>query len=108
MFDVTLTKMATFGKNRTMSSAMNNHNLFISGECGTGKHVLLRNKPKVNAFFYSNWPYIGVCNPIDFSNPRASCILSGSSCITIKTIDITAIIVIKLPNRQQPVSGSSS
>ena len=30
---------------------MNNHNLFISGQGGTGKHVLLRNKPKVNAFF---------------------------------------------------------
>ena len=51
MFDVTLTKMATFEKNRTMSSAMNNHNLFITGQCGTGKYVLLRNKPKVNAFF---------------------------------------------------------
>ena len=51
MFDVTLTKMATFEKNRTMSSAMNNHNLFITGQCGSGKYVLLRNKPKVNAFF---------------------------------------------------------
>ena len=52
MFDVTLTKMATFEKkNRTMSIAMNNHNLFISGQCGTGKHVLLRNKPKENAYF---------------------------------------------------------
>ena len=53
MFDVTLTKMATFEKKGQclLSSAMNNHNLFISGECGTGKHVLLRNKPKVNAFF---------------------------------------------------------
>ena len=52
MFDVTLTKMATFEKkNRTMSSAMNNHNLLISGQLGTGKHALLRNKPKVNAFF---------------------------------------------------------
>ena len=50
MFDVTLTKMATFEKNRTMFIAMNNHNLFISGQCGTGKHVLLRNKPKENAF----------------------------------------------------------
>ena len=44
MLDVTLTKMATFEKkNRTMSIAMNNHNLFISGLGGTGKHVLLRN-----------------------------------------------------------------
>ena len=53
MFDVTLTKMATFEKNKTMSIAMNNHSLFISGQGGrsTGKHVLLRNKPKVNAFF---------------------------------------------------------
>ena len=52
MFDVTLTKMATFEKkNRTMSIAMNNNNLFISGQGGTGKHVLLRNKPKLNAFF---------------------------------------------------------
>ena len=51
MFDVTLTNMATFEKNRTMSSAMNNHNLFITGQCGTKKYVLLRNKPKVNAFF---------------------------------------------------------
>ena len=51
MFDVTLTKMATFEKNRIMSSAMNNHNLFITGQCGSEKYVLLRNKPKVNAFF---------------------------------------------------------
>ena len=51
MFDVTLIKMATFEENRTMSSAMNNHNLFITVQCGTGKYVLLRNKPKVNAFF---------------------------------------------------------
>ena len=51
MFDVTLTKMATLKKNRTMSIAMNNHNLFISGQCGTGKHVLLINKPIVNAVF---------------------------------------------------------
>ena len=51
MFDVTLTKMATFEKNRTMSIAMNNHNLSISGQGGTGKHVLLRNKPKENVFF---------------------------------------------------------
>ena len=51
MFDVTLTKMATFEKNRTMSIAMNNRNLFISGQGGTEKHILLRNKPKVNAFF---------------------------------------------------------
>ena len=46
--------MATFEKkkNRTVSIAMNNHNFFISGQGGTGKHVLLRNKPvKVNAFF---------------------------------------------------------
>ena len=51
MFDVMLTKMATFDKkNRTMSIAMNNHNLFISGQGGTMKHVLLRNEPKVNAF----------------------------------------------------------
>ena len=34
-----------------MSIAMNNHNLFISGQCVTGKHVLLRNKPKENAYF---------------------------------------------------------
>ena len=34
-----------------MSIAMYNHNLFISGQCGTGKHVLLRNKPKENAYF---------------------------------------------------------
>ena len=54
MFDVTLTKMATFEKNRPMSIAMNNHNLSISGQCGTGKHVLLRNKPKENVLFYSN------------------------------------------------------
>ena len=100
MFDVTLTKMATFEKkNRTMSIAMNHH-LYISGQWCTGKHVLLRNKPKENVFFYSNWPYIGVCNSIDFSNPRASCILSGSSCLTIKTIDMTTNIVINLPNRQ--------
>ena len=101
MFDVTLTKMATFEnkKNRTVSIAMNNHNLYISGQCGTGKHVLLKNKPKENVF-YSNWPYIGVCNPIDFSNPRASCILSGSSCLTIKTIGMTTKIVINLPSRQ--------
>ena len=47
MFDVTLTKMATFEKkNRTTSIAMNNHYLFISGQCGTGKHVLLRNNQK--------------------------------------------------------------
>ena len=52
MFDVTLTKMATFEKkNKTMSIAMNNHNLFTSGQGGTGKHELLRNKPKVNAFY---------------------------------------------------------
>ena len=30
---------------------MKNHNLFIAGQCGTGKHVLLRNKQKVNALF---------------------------------------------------------
>ena len=100
MFDVTLTKMATFEKKQGMSTAMNNNNLYISGQCGTGKHVLLRNKPKETYFFYSNWPYIGVCNPIDFSNPRASCILSGSSCLTIKTIDMTTKIVINLPIRQ--------
>ena len=53
MFDVTLTKMATFEKkkNRTMSIAMSNHNLFISGQGGTGKHVLLGNLSKVSAFF---------------------------------------------------------
>ena len=51
MFDVTLTKMATFEKKQGMSIAMNNHNLYISGQCGTGKHVLLRNKPKENYFF---------------------------------------------------------
>ena len=52
MFDVTLTKIATFEKkNKTMSIAMNNHSLFISGQDCTGKHVLLRNKPKVIAFF---------------------------------------------------------
>ena len=51
MFDVTLTKMATFEKkNRTMSIAMNHH-LYISGQWCTGKHVLLRNKPKENVFF---------------------------------------------------------
>ena len=100
MFDVTLTKMATFEKNRPMSIAMNSHNLSISGKCGTRKHVLLRNKPKENVLFYSNWPYIGVCNPIDFSNPRASCILSGYSCLIIKMIDVTTKIVINLPNSQ--------
>ena len=34
-----------------MSIAMNNHYLFITGQCGTGKHVLLRNKPKETAYF---------------------------------------------------------
>ena len=52
MFDVTLTKMATFEKHRTMSIAMNNH-LCISGHCCTVKHVLLRNKPKENVFFFT-------------------------------------------------------
>ena len=51
MFDVTLTKMAMFEKNRACLLQLNNHNLYISGQCGTGKHVLLRNKPKENYFF---------------------------------------------------------
>ena len=58
MFDGTLTKMATFGENRAMSFALSNHNLFISGQDDTGKTVLLRIKPKKNAYFYPSWPYM--------------------------------------------------
>ena len=76
---------------------MNNHDLFISGQCGTGKHVLLRNKPKENAFFTQIGCISEFLNPIDFSNPRTSCILSRTSRLTIKTIDMTTIIVINLP-----------
>ena len=89
MFDVTLTKMAMFEKNRACLLQLNNHNLYISGQCGTGKHVLLRNKPKENYFFTPIGRISEFCNPIDFSNSRASCILSGSSCLTIKTFDMT-------------------
>ena len=50
--------MATFGENRAMSIALNNYNLFISGQYDTEKTVLLRNKQKMNAYFYPSWPYM--------------------------------------------------
>ena len=55
MFEVTLTKMGTFEENRAIYIAMNNDNLFLSGQCGTGKAVLLRNNPKVNAYYLFRW-----------------------------------------------------
>ena len=46
MFDVTLTMMATFEKKKKQDNVYCNEqpNLFTSGQGGTGKHDLLRNK----------------------------------------------------------------
>ena len=55
MFEVTLTKMGTLEENRAMSLAMNNDNLFLFGQCVTGKAALLRNNPKVNAYYLFRW-----------------------------------------------------
>ena len=67
-----------------MSIAMDNHNLFISGQCGTGKHVLLRNKPRENAYFTP----IGQFVILSISATHEHLVFYPG--LTIKTTDLTA------------------
>ena len=75
---------------------MNNNNLFISGQCGTGKHVLLRSKPKENAYFTP----IGQFVILSIAATHEHLVFYPGPLVTIKTTDMTTIIVINLPIRQ--------